>query len=78
VLLGSTVFEIENPLRLALATSLSLLSVTTIAAIVGAFVPLALDRLGIDPAAATGVFITTSNDVLGILVYFLMASAFYF
>lgn len=65
-------------MRLALATSFSLLSVTTIAAIVGAFVPLGLNRLSIDPAAATGVFITTSNDVVGVLVYFLMASAFYF
>jgi len=78
ILLGSTVFDLDNPVRLALATSFSLLSVTTIAAIVGAFVPLGLNRIGIDPAAATGVFITTSNDVLGVLVYFLMASAFYF
>ena len=59
-------------------TSLTLLTVTTIAAIVGSFVPLALDRMGIDPAAATGVFITTSNDVVGVLVYFLLASTFYF
>ncbi|ODR98958.1 hypothetical protein AUC68_07300 [Methyloceanibacter methanicus] len=75
---GSLVFDVEDPVRLALATSLSLLTVTTIAAIVGSFVPLALDRIGIDPAAATGVFITTSNDVVGVLVYFLMASTFYF
>ncbi len=75
---GSLIFEVEDPTSLALATSMSLLTVTTIAAIVGSFVPLALDRLGIDPAAATGVFITTSNDVVGVLVYFLMASAFYF
>lgn len=59
-------------------TSLTLLTVTTIGAIVGSFVPLALDRMGIDPAAATGVFITTSNDVVGVLVYFLLASTFYF
>ena len=58
-------------------TSLTLLTVTTIGAIVGSFVPLALDRMGIDPAAATGVFITTSNDVVGVLVYFLLASTFY-
>jgi magnesium transporter len=43
-----------------------------------ASVPFALDRLGVDPAAATGVFITTSNDVLGVLVYFTMADVFYF
>ncbi|MGA9441990.1 MAG: magnesium transporter [Methyloceanibacter sp.] len=62
---------------MAVATSLTLLTVTIIAAIVGSFVPLALDRMGIDPAAATGVFITTSNDVVGVLVYFLLASTFY-
>ena len=72
------VFEIDQPTRLALATSLSLLTVTTIAALVGAFVPMALDRIGIDPAMATGVFITTSNDVLGVLVFFVMATWFYF
>ena len=60
---------------LALATSLSLLAVTTI---VGSFVPLALDLMGINLAAATGVFITTSNDVVGVLVYFLMARKFHF
>jgi Mg/Co/Ni transporter MgtE len=56
----------------------SLMSVTTIAALVGSSVPFALNRFGIDPAAATGVFITTSNDVLGVLVYFTMADVFYF
>jgi magnesium transporter len=75
---GSLIFDIDEPIRLSLATSMSLLSVTTIAGIFGTFVPLPLDRLGIDPAATTGVFITTSNDVVGVLVYFLMASAFYF
>jgi magnesium transporter len=54
------------------------MTVTTIAALVGASVPFGLNRFGIDPAAATGVFITTSNDVLGVLVYFTMADLFYF
>ncbi len=78
ILVGLDCVRDRQSPRLAMATSLSLLSVTTIAAIVGAFVPLVLHRVGIDPAAATGVFITTSNDVLSVLVYFLMASAFYF
>ncbi|WP_417688802.1 magnesium transporter [Roseibium sp.] len=68
---------IQNPAELAIATSLSLVSVTTIAAMVGATIPILLDKLGIDPAMATGVFITSSNDVLGVLVFFLMATAFY-
>jgi len=78
VMLMSGIFEIDNAPRLALATSFSLMSVTTIAALVGSSVPFALNRFGIDPAAATGVFITTSNDVLGVLVYFTMADVFYF
>ncbi|MEJ2159585.1 MAG: magnesium transporter [Chromatiales bacterium] len=78
IMLVSGLFEIENAMRLALSTSLSLMTVTTIASLVGASVPFALHRFGIDPAAATGVFITTSNDVLGVLVYFTMADLFYF
>jgi magnesium transporter len=78
VMLGSMIFDIERPLDLALSTSFSLMTVTTIAAIVGSSVPFALNRFGINPANATGVFITTSNDVLGVLVYFGMADLFYF
>ena len=40
----------------------------------GAFVPLTLERLRIDPALATGPFVTTTNDILGILVYLTLAS----
>ncbi|MTH97384.1 magnesium transporter [Roseibium sp. RKSG952] len=77
VMLASLVVPIENPARLALATSVSLLSVCTLAAMVGATMPLLLDRIGVDPAMAIGVFITTSNDVLGVLIFFLMATTFY-
>ena len=78
ILVGAQVFEIDAPVQLAMATSMSLLTVTTIAALVGAFVPLGLHQIGVDPVAATGVFITTSNDVLGVLVFFMMATQFYF
>ncbi len=77
VLGASMIVPLEDPVNLALATSLSLLCVTTIAAMVGAVIPIILDKLGIDPAMATGVFITSANDVLGVLVFFLMATAFY-
>jgi len=77
VLIASFVVPLEAPLRLALATSLSLLCVTTLAAMVGATVPIILDKIGIDPAMAIGVFITSSNDVLGVLIFFLMATTFY-
>jgi magnesium transporter len=54
------------------------MTVTTVAAIVGSSVPFALNRLGIDPATVPGVFITTSNDVIGVIVYFTMADISYF
>ncbi|OEK09736.1 magnesium transporter [Flavivirga aquatica] len=57
----------------ALAISISLVAVIIIAGLIGTFVPLFLDKRGIDPAIATGPFITTSNDILGILLYFWIA-----
>lgn len=57
----------------ALAISLSLVIVIIVAGLVGTFVPLFLNKRGIDPALATGPFITTSNDIFGILIYFLIA-----
>ena len=47
------------------------MAVIIVAGLIGTFVPLFLDKRGIDPAIATGPFITTSNDILGILTLFL-------
>jgi magnesium transporter len=44
--------------------------VIVFAALFGTFVPLMLDRYDIDPALATGPFITTANDIIGLLIYF--------
>ncbi|MBC3845996.1 magnesium transporter [Winogradskyella echinorum] len=57
----------------ALAISISLIAVIIVAGLIGTFVPLFLDKRGIDPAIATGPFITTSNDIFGILIYFWIA-----
>ncbi len=56
-----------------IAVSVSLVSVIIIASLIGTFVPLILDKRGIDPALATGPFITTSNDIFGILIFFNIA-----
>ncbi len=56
-----------------LTVSVSLVSVIIIASLIGTFVPIVLDKFGIDPAMATGPFITTSNDIFGILIYFSIA-----
>ena len=63
----------RNEIDVALAISLSLVVVIIVAGIVGTFIPLFLNKRGIDPAIATGPFITTSNDIFGILIYFLIA-----
>ncbi|WP_296380212.1 magnesium transporter [Winogradskyella sp.] len=57
----------------ALAISVSLIAVIIVAGLIGTFVPLFLNKRGIDPAIATGPFITTSNDIFGILIYFWIA-----
>ena len=57
----------------SLAISISLFTVIIMAGIIGTFIPLFLDKRGIDPAIATGPFITTSNDIFGILIYFWIA-----
>ncbi|MBF6641658.1 magnesium transporter [Flavobacterium sp. J49] len=53
--------------------TIALISVIIIASLIGTFVPLLLHRFNIDPALATGPFITTSNDICGILIYFSIA-----
>ena len=48
----------------------SMMSVIIISALIGTFVPIILDKQGIDPAIATGPFITTANDIFGIFLFF--------
>lgn len=67
------VWAYKSDILQALAISLSLIIVIVVAGIVGTFVPLFLNKRGVDPAIATGPFITTSNDIFGILIYFWIA-----
>ncbi len=69
--------DIGHPGRLALAAGLAEMTVILVAVAVGATVPVVLKRLGVDPAIATGVFITTGNDILAVLIFFLMVTTFY-
>jgi len=64
-----------NP-RLGVVIGLAMLAVVVIASSVGAIVPLLLKRFNVDPAIATGPFVTTSNDVLGIFIYLGLATLF--
>ncbi len=44
-----------------------------LASLIGTFIPIMLNKYGVDPAIATGPFITTSNDIFGLLIYFSIA-----
>jgi magnesium transporter len=59
----------RHNLPLALLVGASMLVVFLYSALVGALVPMLLARRGIDPAIATGPFITTSNDIIGVCIY---------
>ena len=65
-------FMSTNPM-LGLVVGLSICSSMLLAAGVGTFTPLILRKLDIDPAVATGPFVTTSVDILGVLLYFMIA-----
>ena len=66
----------NQPFELSLVISLSMLCVIIVAALIGTSVPIILDKKGIDPAIATGPFITTSNDIFGIFLFFYIAKIF--
>lgn len=69
-------FVIED-WRLAATVSSALLTVILCASFLGTFVPLTLNRFKINPALATGPFVTTLNDVIGITIYFLTGRLLY-
>lgn len=62
---------------LGMVVSLSLFIVILFAAVFGTLIPLILDKYNIDPALATGPFITTLNDVLGLFIYFSVGMILY-
>lgn len=73
ILIFNLVFDIAGAGRqLAYIVSSSLFVVVIFASLIGTFIPLLLNRLKIDPALATGPFITTMNDILGLLVYMIV------
>ena len=72
LILGSH-FLLGYPFMIGITVSVALLTVIVIASLVGTFIPIILDKYGVDPALATGPFITTSNDIMGIVIYFSIA-----
>ncbi len=64
---------VNQPIEMSLTISASMICVIVVAALIGTSVPIILNKLDIDPAIATGPFITTGNDVIGILLFFYLA-----
>ena len=62
-------FYLTSDLGRALTSGISLLIVVSFAATVGSTIPIVLKRMNIDPALATGPFITTTSDIIGIAIY---------
>ncbi|MDB4196050.1 MAG: magnesium transporter [Flavobacteriales bacterium] len=78
ILIFLFIFLVDSDLKLGLTVGLSLLAVIIFAGIFGTLVPLLLHKRNIDPALATGPFITTSNDVIGLFLYLYIGYLFYF
>ena len=64
---------IEQDLTISFTIAGSMMAVIIVAALVGTFIPIILNRRGINPAIATGPFITTCNDIFGIFLFFYIA-----
>jgi magnesium transporter len=67
----------EDSIKLGMTVGIALFCVIVFAALFGTFIPRMLNRFKIDPAVATGPFITTTNDIFGLVIYFIIAKAFF-
>jgi len=70
-------FFTNDSFALTLTVSTALFGVIIFASIFGTFVPLLLEKFKIDPALATGPFITTVNDIMGLFIYLMIGRTFY-
>ncbi len=75
LLIIGSYFLLNIDMKTGITVSLALLSVIIMASLIGTFIPIILDKYGVDPALATGPFITTSNDIMGIVIFFTIAKA---
>lgn len=77
---GVTIFLIitiwQRNLALAGVVGIAMLSAITVANLAGSLVPMLMDKLGFDPAVASGPFITTLSDLTSVLIYFSVATQF--
>ena len=70
-------YFVQGNINLTFSVSISLFIVMLYASFFGTLIPLLLHRLKVDPALATGPFITTMNDILGLFIYFIVGRMFF-
>ena len=74
VVVGIVAYLFDNNPVLGLVLMIAMFVAILVAALIGVLVPLLFEKINIDPAIASGPFITTANDITGVLIYFLMAT----
>jgi len=74
VVVGIVAYLFDNNPVLGLVLMVAMFVAILVAALIGVLVPLLFEKINIDPAIASGPFITTANDITGVLIYFLMAN----
>ena len=74
IIAGDSTFIMNDALMVSLIVSLSLFVALTISTVVGTIIPIVLKKVHIDPAVASGPFITTVNDIVAIVIYYSLAS----
>jgi len=75
-LMGYMDIGVMTAFELGITIGVAIILAMATAAFVGAMVPVVLNRINLDPAVATGPFVTTSVDILGVVVYFIVAGFF--
>ncbi|WP_068676479.1 magnesium transporter [Oceanobacillus sp. Castelsardo] len=76
IVIAVVIYFWKADIYLGIIVAVSIMASLIVATLSGAFVPILMDRLNIDPAVASGPFITTINDIISILIYFGMATTF--
>ena len=76
VVVGIVARVLQGDVMLGFVVAVSMFAAITVAATIGVLMPMGLKTLKIDPAIASGPFVTTANDITGLLIYFFLATSF--
>jgi magnesium transporter len=76
IIITVVIFLWQHNLYLGILVGLSIMATLVVATIAGSLIPIIMHRMKIDPAVASGPFITTINDIISVLIYFGLATAF--